>query len=64
MPHTVPPRSAAARVCAPQQATADLCLHRRHSNNQRSVSVSRGISGPGVHKVLFESLSISGGYGV
>ena len=37
-----------------QQATADLCLHRKHSNTQgRSVSVSVGSLGPGVHKLLF-----------
>ena len=45
MSHTMPPRSAAARACAPWQATADPCLHRRHLNTQRSDSVSCGISG-------------------
>ena len=38
-----------------QQATADLCLSRRHSDIQRQVlSVSVGLLRPGAHKVLFE----------
>ena len=40
------------------QSTADLYLHRRHSNTVLSVSV--GSLGPGVHKVCLISLSISG----
>ena len=38
-----------------QQATADLYLHRRHSNTQRQVcSVSVGSLGSDTHKILFE----------
>jgi len=38
-----------------QQATVDLCLHRRHSNTQgRSSLVTVGSLGPAVHKVLLE----------
>ena len=50
------PRSAASRalVLSPRQATADLCLCRRHLLRGRSGSVSMGSLGPGVQKVLFE----------
>ena len=40
------------------QSTADLYLHRRHSNTV--LSVSAGSLGPGAHKVCLISLSISG----
>ena len=46
----------------PQQSTADLHLHRRHSNS--FVSVSVGSLGPGVRKVCLSPLSVSGRYGV
>ena len=41
---------------SPQQATADLCLCRRHSNTQTQVSLSLlwGSLHPGAHKVLTE----------
>ena len=44
------------------QSTADLYLHRRHSNTVLSVSV--GCLGPGAYKVCLSPLSISGGNGV
>ena len=44
------------------QSTADLYLHRRHSNTV--LSVSAGCLGPGVYKVCLSPLSISGGNGV
>ena len=59
MPHATPPRSAVVRAPSLWQATADLCLHRRHSNTQRQVwlSVLWGSFflslGPVEHKVLF-----------
>ena len=59
MPHATPPRSAVVRALSLWQATADLCLHRRHSNTQRQVwlSVLWGSFflslGPVEHKVLF-----------
>ena len=38
-----------------KQATADLCLCRRHSNTQRQVWLSLcGLSGSWAHKILFE----------
>ena len=44
------------------QSTADLYLHRRHSNTVLSVSV--GPLGPGVYKVCLSPLSVSGRNGV
>ena len=39
---------------SPWQATADVCLHGRHSNTQRQVWLSLvGSLGPGAHKVWF-----------
>ena len=57
---------------SPGQATADLCLHWRHSDTQRQVCLSllwRSLilpQGPGIPKVFFclHPLSISGGYEV
>ena len=56
MPHTMLPRSAAARalVPSPRQATADPCVCRRHSLRGRSGSVSMGSLVPCVQNVLFE----------
>ena len=44
------------------QSTADLYLHRRHSNTVLSVSV--GPLGPGVYKVCLSPLGVSGRNGV
>ena len=59
MPHTAPPRSAAARAPVPTAATVDLCLCRRDSNTQKQVCRSLLwwspllSLGPGAHNVLF-----------
>ena len=59
-----------AEPLSPRQVTADLCLHRRHSNTQRQVWLSllwRSLLislGPGAHKVFLHPLKISGRYEV
>ena len=57
------PKSGTPRVPSLQQSTADLYLHRRHSNTVL-FSVSVGSLGPGAHKVCLSPLSVSGGNGV
>ena len=52
------PKSAGPEPLSLQQSTADLYLHRRHSNTVLSVSV--GCLGPGAYKVCLSPLSISG----
>ena len=50
---TVPPRSVAARVPVTETATAELCLHRRHSDTPRQIWLNLyGSPGPGAHKAL------------
>ena len=59
------PRSAAPRDPAPTQATADLDLHRRHSNTVLAQSLTLvGSLGPGAYKVCLSPPSVSGRYGV
>ena len=48
------PKSGTPRVPSLQQSTADLYLHRRHSNTVL-FSVSVGSLGPGAHKVCLSS---------
>ena len=56
-------RSAAPRAPALWQPTADLYLHRRHSNTVLAQSLL-GLLFPGAHKVCLSPVSISGGFGV